>query len=135
VYDENKDGRRGRKRTLDQLYVKGEALDTLIESIHSTDDRAVGDLIKLIRSEASINEIIERARVILRRRRSESQEHARSVVMNIATLVDEPPVRVPAKPWTNVTWDDDFVSHLISMYFAWHHDSYPLSTRIHLFKQ
>lgn len=33
VYDESKDGRRGHKRTLNQLYTKGEALDTLLEVI------------------------------------------------------------------------------------------------------
>lgn len=34
---------------------------------------------------------------------------------------DVPPIRVPAKPWTNVTDDDYLVSHLISMYFTWEH--------------
>jgi hypothetical protein len=110
---------------LDQLYTKGEALDTLIECIQSTDDKALEDLIRLIRGEASIDEIVQHARNVLRGRLSESSERARSAVMSIATLTDEPPIRVPAKPWTNVTSDDDLVSHLISMYFTWHHDSYP----------
>jgi hypothetical protein len=29
--------------------------------------------------------------------------------------------RVPAHPWTSVTEDDDFVSHLISLWFTWAH--------------
>lgn len=30
-----------------------------------------------------------------------------------------PPIIVPAQPWTTVTSDDDLVSHLISMWFTW----------------
>lgn len=37
---------------------------------------------------------------------------------NIADLMN-PPIQVPAKPWTTVTDDDDFVSHLISLWFTW----------------
>lgn len=32
-----------------------------------------------------------------------------------------PPISVPAKPWTSVTDDDEFVSHLISLWFTWAH--------------
>jgi hypothetical protein len=32
-----------------------------------------------------------------------------------------PPILVPAKPWTTVTDDDDFVSHLMSLWFTWIH--------------
>lgn len=38
----------------------------------------------------------------------------------IADLMN-PPVQVSAKPWTTVTDDDDFVSHLISLWFTWAH--------------
>lgn len=31
----------------------------------------------------------------------------------------EPPFRVPAKPWTTLTDDDGFVSHLISLFLEW----------------
>ncbi|THW69905.1 hypothetical protein D6D25_00779 [Aureobasidium pullulans] len=31
----------------------------------------------------------------------------------------EPPFRVPAKPWTTLTDDDEFVSHLISLFLEW----------------
>lgn len=43
----------------------------------------------------------------------------RSKVMDIHYLCDEAPIKVPAKPWTNVTDDADLVSHLISLYFTW----------------
>ena len=100
-------------------------MDTLIESIQSTDEGAIEQLIKLIRSEASIDEIVQYAREAMKDHGSESLERARSAVMSIANITDEPPIRVPAKPWTTVSSDDDFVSHLISMYFTWHHESYP----------
>lgn len=37
------------------------------------------------------------------------------------TDVMNPPISVPARPWTTVTDDDDFVSHLISLWFTWAH--------------
>lgn len=43
----------------------------------------------------------------------------RRKVMDIHYLCDEAPCKVPAKPWTNVTEDDDLVSHLVSLYFTW----------------
>ncbi|KAL4875881.1 hypothetical protein BJY04DRAFT_232119 [Aspergillus karnatakaensis] len=39
--------------------------------------------------------------------------------LNIARLCDIPPFSGPAKPWTTITDDDQFVSHLISLYFTW----------------
>ena len=49
----------------------------------------------------------------------------RRKVMDIHYLCDEAPCKVPAKPWTNVTEDDDLVSHLVSLYFTW---DYPFWT-------
>jgi hypothetical protein len=43
----------------------------------------------------------------------------RSKVMDLHYLCDEAPIKVPAKPWTGVTDDDDLVSHLVSLYFTW----------------
>lgn len=39
--------------------------------------------------------------------------------LSIARLCDIPPFTGHAKPWTTVTDDDQFVSHLISLYFTW----------------
>lgn len=47
-----------------------------------------------------------------------SPTHRRKV-MDIHYLCDEAPQRVPAKPWTSVSDDDDLVSHLLSLYLAW----------------
>ncbi|KAJ5975081.1 hypothetical protein N7481_008788 [Penicillium waksmanii] len=45
--------------------------------------------------------------------------------MDLHYICDEAPIKVPAKPWTNVTDDDDLVSHLVSLYFTW---DYPVHT-------
>lgn len=44
--------------------------------------------------------------------------------MDIHYLCDDAPFKVPAKPWTNVTEDNDLVSHLISLYFTWDYPFY-----------
>lgn len=48
----------------------------------------------------------------------------RSKVMDLHYICDEAPIKVPAKPWTAVTDDDDLVSHLVSLYFTW---DYPVN--------
>ncbi|KAL4808650.1 hypothetical protein BDV18DRAFT_157593 [Aspergillus unguis] len=40
--------------------------------------------------------------------------------LDITRLCDVPVFSVPARPWTNA-YDDEFVSHLISMWFTWQH--------------
>lgn len=41
--------------------------------------------------------------------------------ISLESLCDIPPYRVPAKPWTEATDDNDLVSHLVSLYFTWDH--------------
>lgn len=43
----------------------------------------------------------------------------RPQIMDIRYLCGSAPYKVPAKPWTNVTHDDDLVSHLVSLYMTW----------------
>ncbi|KAI5276267.1 hypothetical protein E4T47_00937 [Aureobasidium subglaciale] len=45
--------------------------------------------------------------------RSESLETENSKISS------EPPYRLPAKPWTTLTDDDDLVTHLVSLYMEW----------------
>lgn len=40
--------------------------------------------------------------------------------LEIHRLIDQPLFKVTASPWTQVTSDDVFVSHLISLWFTWH---------------
>ena len=49
-----------------------------------------------------------------------SPRRERRLTGSIADLMN-PPIQVPAKPWTTVTNDDDFVSHLLSLWFTWAH--------------
>ncbi|KAJ5915938.1 transcriptional regulator family: Fungal Specific TF [Penicillium verhagenii] len=41
--------------------------------------------------------------------------------VTLENLCDVPLLEVPAKPWTEVTDDNDLVSHLVSLYFTWDH--------------
>ena len=54
------------------------------------------------------------------RRNSESGHKRRRMTGRIHDVVN-PPVQVPARPWTSVTDDDDYVSHLVSLWFTWAH--------------
>jgi hypothetical protein len=41
--------------------------------------------------------------------------------VTLESLCDIPLYQVPAKPWTEITDDDNLVSHLVSLYFTWNH--------------
>ncbi|KAL4867975.1 hypothetical protein BDV12DRAFT_186259 [Aspergillus spectabilis] len=41
--------------------------------------------------------------------------------ITVDKLCDNPLFRVPCKAWTKVTEDNHLVSHLVSVYFTWHH--------------
>lgn len=85
-------------------------------------------MIQLIRNEAPLNDIIQRAEMLASQHdqnRNKLRARTRRTALDIAALTDQPPIRVPAKPWTNVTDDDHAVSHLISIYFTWQHYGYP----------
>ena len=47
-------------------------------------------------------------------------------VISIQSLADNPIYDLPAKPWTAITDDNRFVSHLVSLYFTWEHAGYHL---------
>ncbi|KAI5254879.1 hypothetical protein E4T42_02115 [Aureobasidium subglaciale] len=42
-----------------------------------------------------------------------------SLEMENSKRSSEPPYRLPAKPWTTLTDDDDLVTHLVSLYMEW----------------
>ncbi|KAJ5681877.1 uncharacterized protein N7477_001817 [Penicillium maclennaniae] len=54
---------------------------------------------------------------------------ARPRAMDIQYLCTTAPVRVPARPWTTVTDDDDLVSHLVSLYLTWGYPFYAFFCR------
>lgn len=52
---------------------------------------------------------------------SNSHSHLHRQIMDIDRLTDIPLFEVPAQPWTSVTSDCAFVSHLISLWLTWDH--------------
>lgn len=59
----------------------------------------------------------------------DDESQPRSHTMDIRYLCDDAPCKVPAKPWTNVTDDDDLVSHLVSLYMTWDYPFYAFFDR------
>ncbi|KAA8643491.1 hypothetical protein EYZ11_009520 [Aspergillus tanneri] len=144
--DEMADMRRkfAMKRKLDRLEMASDVLLRLVSALRESDSTRVAQLLNLIRSNASFDEI----QVFLKQKFSQyeiegspelrevqsqfsrpsdddedgpSQRSGRRV-LDVNRLTDIPVYRVPAKPWTTVTDDDDLVSHLVSLWLTW---SYP----------
>lgn len=141
MYDSLQDGRRraARKRNVEELELKRDALDTILEALRQSDDRHVQHLLDLIRSDAPLDDIIQCASANGQNIPEEQLASiavamdtgmSRKSVLTINALCDAtpppPPIMVSADPWTYVTSDDDFVSHLISIYFTWVHPAYPI---------
>ena len=45
--------------------------------------------------------------------------HRKKRVLDVSHIVDRPPIRIKAQPWTNVTTDDTLVSHIFSAWMMW----------------
>lgn len=131
--DEEEEGKSRKERS---------QLHQLVETLRESSDDQVQDLLNLIRSDASITEIqlyiedaydkikqrarrpspeLDQVNAEVQRINADQQEDRGKRVMNIARLANTPPYRVPAQPWTTVTEDVDLVSHLVSVWFTWHH--------------
>lgn len=114
---------------------KEKLLEQLLHVLRDADDICAAQLIDLVRNDASVNEIrayldtfyeseskpemvsaIEKALSLEKESRESSRPRLDSVKIS-----EKPIFRVPAAPWTTVTSDDDFVSHLISLWFTWAH--------------
>lgn len=117
---------------------------SLIHAIRNNDDAQVLKLIRVIRNNASLNEI--RAYIDTNLLRNDQQgaknrqspdenplqvgtalirgltstSPSRRKVMDVVELTKSPPLfDLPARPWTTVTDDDQLVSELMSLYFTW----------------
>ncbi|KAK9857273.1 hypothetical protein MYU51_020547 [Penicillium brevicompactum] len=99
----------------------------LVGTIRNQNEPAFVDVINLIRSNAPMDEINAclTASQVLDHASVEDDGPAKipkrspSMYMDVKRITDIPVFQVPAKPWTSVTADDAFVSHLISLYFTW----------------
>jgi hypothetical protein len=130
-YDPTQDGRRkqGRKRRLDELEMRSQALDKLLTSIRNSSSSDSRQLLQLIKGNASLDEILEfldshpgkladEARATLS---PQPENHQPRRMLTLTELTDDPTIKVSASPWTTVTDDDAFVSHLLSAYLSWYH--------------
>ncbi|KAJ5577990.1 uncharacterized protein N7459_006954 [Penicillium hispanicum] len=138
--DEDGDQRRKHvlKRKLNSLEEKGQLLDRLIVALQEIDKISAVQVMNLIRSHASLDEIRAFIDDITDRPKLEKtpelidacssvrdlhDSHKRAMLArpDAKSLSDMVIFRVPAHPWTSVTDDDEFVSHLISLWFTWSH--------------
>jgi hypothetical protein len=131
IFNADNDGRRRitLKRKIESLERDRELFLRLVESIRNRDDQSSLDVFDLIQSDAPLDEIRsylargQQASSAAASRDSDERtkllKRSPSIYMDVRRLTDMPPFEVPAKPWTTVTDDDAFVSHLISLYFTW----------------
>jgi hypothetical protein len=122
---------------IQQLEADRDLLIRLVTTLRETDNCRATQLLNLIRSNSSLEEI----RVYVNERLydepekppelvdladqlrplSEYEYRSQRRILDVRRLTDIPIWKVPAKPWTKITDDDDFVSHLISLWFTWYH--------------
>jgi len=126
------------KKRLESVESNRKLLDSILEALRIGTHEQVLSLVNLVRSNAPREDIqaflddrfndpnsmiltgIESLEADAQLLHSNHERRQRRHTGNIADLIN-PPIQVPAKPWTTVTTDDDFVSHLISLWFAWAH--------------
>jgi hypothetical protein len=133
------------KRTVDELEGYKELLYSLLDTLRSENPATVDRLLTVIRSNDSLNDIAVAVSENIRELRSKiapgsdpssnleeaaskaeqlqhiPEAYSRRRFMMLENLCDIPLFNVPAKPWTTVTDDTQFVSHLVSLYFTWNH--------------
>ncbi|KAL4913289.1 hypothetical protein BDW62DRAFT_214378 [Aspergillus aurantiobrunneus] len=110
VLDEDSDRRRKGtlERRLDALEQDRTLLLRLVESIPDDSQDEVSKVLNFIRDDASLDEIRQFLAQSPRKTENAQQQ-----------VFPTPVYRVPARPWTSVTDDSNYVSHLISLYFTW----------------
>lgn len=151
VFDLTLDLRRkvAQRRTIDEREYYRNVLSSLLDELRSSDPVRINELVNFIRSDASMGRIatvLADTSISLDDFSSVNLNNHQSVEsaiqsllpppdpcstntcsrITLESLVDIPLFQVPAKPWTNVTDDDNLVSHLISLYFTWDHPCWQL---------
>ncbi|PLB46427.1 hypothetical protein P170DRAFT_465950 [Aspergillus steynii IBT 23096] len=114
------------KRKIQSLEHDRDLLFQLVSTLRTDENRNASDVLNLIRSNASLDEIRLSLAESLNPQDPQTRaeglgRNTRQKYMDINRLSDIPRWRVSARPWTTVTDDDDLVSHLISLYFSWNH--------------
>lgn len=122
------------KRKMDSLEDDRDMLLQLISKLRGSSNSQVIQLLNLIRSNAPLDEIkdymdkkmhdeLETTPELMDIASSmrDCRVQSRRRVLDARRLSDDPLWDVPAKPWTSLTDDDAFVSHLVSLFFTWFH--------------
>jgi hypothetical protein len=129
------------KRKIDLLQQDSDLFSKVLETLRDGKRERISDLLTLVRSDASLSEIrilvaeelTERSLSgdcsVFEESHSQAEEKemptakTRHKALDIEWLSDIPVLQVPTHPWTNITNDEDFVSHLVSLWFTWHYPS------------
>ncbi|OQV06012.1 Fungal Zn2-Cys6 binuclear cluster domain-containing protein [Cladophialophora immunda] len=129
VRDENDDGRRklAVKRRIETLEKDRHLLEDLLNALRLAGPNQLNALVTMIRAEAGRHEIKtfledgfrDFGAVDEQNRQQEYRRH-RHMLGRVQDIMN-PPLQLPAKPWTTVTDDDDLISHLMSLWFTWAH--------------
>ncbi|RDW90603.1 putative Zn(II)2Cys6 transcription factor [Aspergillus mulundensis] len=111
ILDEESDRRRRGvlERRLDALEQDRTLLVRLVDSIRDGSQEEASRVLSYIRSDASLDDI----------RHYLSQSSSPADSEHVPKQRFNPLYRVPAWPWTSVTDDSNYISHLISLYFSW----------------
>lgn len=131
------------KRKIDALEENRDLLQTLFDTMRNSNDEKAVQLFRLIRSDVPLGDFenyldngheldqteaemssspgLVELQNILMKPQDDSPRPDRRRMLDIRRLVDEPPFRVPARPWTVITKDDTLVSHLVSLWLTWSH--------------
>ncbi|KAH8431703.1 uncharacterized protein LDX57_009358 [Aspergillus melleus] len=143
--DEMADMRRkfAMKRKLDRLELASDVLVRLVNALRESQSTRIAQLLNLIRSNASFGELqvflkqefsqseiegspeLREFQTHLSQQEAEMNEEPKAShrngrrMLDVRRLTDIPTYRVPAKPWTKLTDDDDLVSHLVSLWLTW----------------
>lgn len=125
------------KRRVDNLESDRLFLIRLIESLRTGQQDHINDLLSYIRSSSSLDEVKsflnsyiplteidatpQMRDMFVELERLQQSRQGPPTILATRRLSDTPLVTVPAKPWTTVTDDDHFVSHLVSLWLTWHY--------------
>ncbi|KAL5003323.1 hypothetical protein BDV10DRAFT_43972 [Aspergillus recurvatus] len=111
ILDEESDRRRRGvlERRLGALEQDRTLLVRLVDCIRDGSQEEASRVLNYIRSDASLDDI----------RRFLAQSPSPSETEHVQRQRYDPPYHVPACPWTSVTDDSNYISHLISLYFTW----------------
>lgn len=145
MFDFSLDLRRkaARKRAVDERDSFRAILSSLLNALRTSEPDRVHELFSFIRSDPSMGHVVTAlAQPEFNLNNLDALDTITASSMEEALLSLCPPsglkwmsstptnaessvvgslLQVPAKPWTNVTYDDKLVTHLVTLYFTWSH--------------